>query len=99
MSISKCSRERYLASSALILVTLSLLLSGCTSPTRVITKTETLYVLPPVGLVTPCIKPQLTATTPAELPIDTIKLKSALRECAQYVDDYLKWRKDKDKPG
>ncbi|MGF1727060.1 Rz1-like lysis system protein LysC [Photobacterium nomapromontoriensis] len=64
-----------------------------------ITKTETIYVLPPAGLIIQCRKPQLTATTPEQLPIDTLKLKSALRECAQYADDYLKWRKDKDKPG
>lgn len=94
--ISKHSRKHYQPIPVLILAILSLLLSGCTSPTKVITKTETLYVLPPIGLVVPCYKPKLTATTPAELPIDTLKLKSALRECAQYADDYLKWRKLKD---
>ncbi|WP_420899100.1 Rz1-like lysis system protein LysC [Photobacterium kishitanii] len=96
VSISKHLRKHYQPILVLILATLSLLLSGCTSPTSVITKTETLYVLPPIGLVVSCYKPTLTATTPAELPIDTLKLKSALRECVQYVDDYLNWRKLQD---
>ncbi|WP_439899646.1 Rz1-like lysis system protein LysC [Photobacterium toruni] len=83
---------------ALAAITLAPLLSSCAKTTEYITTTETIYVLPPVGLVVPCRKPRITATTPTELAVDTLKLKSALRECAQYADDYLNWRKMKHKP-
>ncbi|WP_136039387.1 Rz1-like lysis system protein LysC [Photobacterium damselae] len=73
-------------------------LSSCAKTTERITTTETIYVLPPSGLIVPCYKPRITATSPKELAADTLKLKSALRECAQYVDDYLKWREIKHKP-
>ncbi|WP_419207589.1 hypothetical protein ACN08S_05835 [Photobacterium leiognathi subsp. mandapamensis] len=75
-----------------------MLLSSCAKTTEYITTTETVYVLPPSGLVVPCYKPRVMATTAKELSADTLKLKSALRECAQYVDDYLKWREMKHKP-
>lgn len=42
----------------------------------------------------PCEKPAITATTPKELVIDTLKLKSALQTCSQYVADYLKWERE-----
>ncbi|MGR5465458.1 Rz1-like lysis system protein LysC [Photobacterium damselae] len=52
------------------------------------------YIYPPVGLMILCEKPAVTATTPKELVIDTLKLKSALQTCSQYVADYLKWERE-----
>ncbi|AWK84404.1 hypothetical protein BST98_17670 [Photobacterium damselae] len=71
-------------------------LSGCTSPTKVIRQTDIIYILPPAGLIVPCYKPKITARTPAQLPEDVLKLKLALKECSQYVDDYLNWRNNKE---
>ncbi|KAB1181739.1 Rz1-like lysis system protein LysC [Photobacterium damselae] len=96
LKILRCLRKSYRITNLSILLILSLFLSGCVSPIKVITKTDTIYVLPPVGLVIPCHKPTVTAKTPAQLPADVLRLKSALKECAQYVDDYLNWRKVKE---
>ncbi|WP_181314034.1 Rz1-like lysis system protein LysC [Photobacterium damselae] len=53
-----------------------------------------IYVYPPVGLIRECDKPAITAETPKELVIDTLKLKAALQTCSQYISDYLQWERE-----
>ncbi len=68
-----------------------MLLSGCSNhidPTHI----EIITMLPEPWLITVCNKPKLMGKTPAEtISEDLPRLKNALSECAQQVDDYLKW--------
>jgi hypothetical protein len=55
--------------------------------------TKVIIKLPPPGLIVPCRKPEVIATTPnVTASEDVPKLKAALRKCAQQTTDYLKWR-------
>ncbi len=70
---------------------LAMLLSGCSNPIEY--RTKVITVLPPVGLVTPCYKPKITGTTPAETAAEDVpRLKAALSHCANEVNDFLNWR-------
>ena len=72
---------------------LILLLTGCANHTEII-KTEVVKVLPPSGLIVPCHKPLVVGKCPAETVEDLLRLKSALGQCSNQTDDYLKWRKN-----
>ncbi|HIF9091452.1 Rz1-like lysis system protein LysC [Photobacterium damselae] len=68
-----------------------MLLSGCSNPIEY--RTKVITVLPPVGLVTPCYKPKITGTTPAETAAEDVpRLKAALSNCAAQATDYIEWR-------
>ncbi|MFB9134251.1 hypothetical protein ACFSJQ_05985 [Vibrio olivae] len=55
-------------------------------------------MLPPAGLIVPCTKPILKATTPSVTASDDVpRLKAALSQCAQQAEDYLNWRKQREK--
>ena len=68
-----------------------MLLSGCSNhiePVRI----EMITVLPEPWLITACHKPKITGKTPAQtIAVDFPRLKNALSNCAQQVDDYLQW--------
>jgi hypothetical protein len=48
--------------------------------------------LPPAGLLVPCRKPTVIGTWPNVVTQDIPKLKQALTECDQQIEDYLNWR-------
>lgn len=74
-----------------------MLLAGCASRTEVVS-TEVITVLPPAGLIVPCEKPTLKATSPAVTASEDIpKLKAALHTCSAQVDDYLNWRSEQER--
>ncbi|WP_181316215.1 Rz1-like lysis system protein LysC [Photobacterium iliopiscarium] len=66
-------------------------LIGCSTriePARI----EIIHLLPEPWLITACNKPQLVGKTPAQtISEDLPRLKNALSNCAQQVDDYLRW--------
>lgn len=68
-----------------------MLLIGCSNhiePVRV----EMITVLPEPWLITACHKPKIIGKTPAQtIAEDFPRLKKALSNCAQQVDDYLQW--------
>lgn len=71
-----------------------MLLSGCSSPIEH-TQVSVITLLPPLGLISRCHKPQVIGKTPAETAADDVpRLKVALADCARQVDDYLTWRAD-----
>lgn len=68
-----------------------MLLNGCSSLTEPV-QIELITVLPEPWLITACNKPKLIGKTPAQtIAEDLPRLKYALSECAQKVDDYLQW--------
>lgn len=69
-----------------------MLLASCASRTEVVS-TEVIVQLPPAGLIVPCRKPQLKATSPEVTASEDVpKLKAALHDCNEQVTDYLNWR-------
>ena len=71
---------------------LTMFLGGCANPTEP-TAAELVMTLPPAGLIVPCYKPTVKATTPEVTASEDVpKLKAALSECAGQVNDYLNWR-------
>lgn len=70
---------------------LPLLLSACASPIKT-QKTQVIVLLPPSGLLVPCSKPPIQGTWPDVISQDIPKLKRALTQCDQQIQDYLQWR-------
>lgn len=70
---------------------LMVLLSGCASPIKTVA-TEVIVKLPPAGLLAPCNKPVVQGTWPEVVTDDIPRMKSALAECNQQIEDYLTWR-------
>ncbi|HIF9106236.1 TPA: Rz1-like lysis system protein LysC [Photobacterium damselae] len=75
----------------IICLILSGSLSGCTKSIDRATPVEWVRVFPPPGLLVPCYKPPIKATTPAQLVEEVMRLKFALKQCARYIDDYFLW--------
>lgn len=68
-----------------------MLLSGCSNPIEY--RTKVITSIPPAALVSPCYKPKVLGTTPAQTASEDVpRLKAALSNCAAMVDEYLKWR-------
>ncbi|RQW64034.1 Rz1-like lysis system protein LysC [Vibrio viridaestus] len=74
-----------------------MLLSACASRTDT-TATQVITLLPPAGLLVPCHKPQIVGTWPEVVSNDIPKLKHALTECNQQIEDYLNWRAEREQP-
>lgn len=69
-----------------------MLLVGCESRTDLV-NAQVITKLPPQGLLVPCDKPQIKATSPTITASEDVpKLKAALHNCSQQVEDYLNWR-------
>jgi hypothetical protein len=68
-----------------------MLLTACASPTETVA-TQVIVQLPPAGLLVPCHKPPVLGTWPEIVVNDIPKLKQALTECDQQIEDYLQWR-------
>ncbi len=71
---------------------LMLLLSGCANRIDDTQSTQVIVQLPPAGMLYPCNKPQVQGTWPKVVTEDIPRLKKALTECNQQIEDYLKWR-------
>lgn len=78
-------------------LSLALSLTACVSPTDTVA-TQVIVKLPPAGLLVPCLKPQVKGTWPEVVTEDIPKLKNALRECNNQIEDYLKWRAQHEQP-
>ena len=74
-----------------------MLLASCESRTELVS-TQVITKLPPQGLLVPCDKPQIKATSPKVTASEDVpKLKAALSQCAEQVEDYLNWRAQHEK--
>nr|WP_275672844.1 hypothetical protein [Vibrio vulnificus] len=71
---------------------LLLLLSGCANRIDETQSTQVIVQLPPAGMLYPCNKPQVQGTWPEVVIEDIPRMKKALTECNQQIEDYLKWR-------
>ncbi|MGL4193189.1 MAG: Rz1-like lysis system protein LysC [Vibrio sp.] len=94
MTISQSLKRKWQALNATFLM---LLLSGCASRTEIVS-TQVIWRLPPAGMLVPCNKPQVQGTWPAVVSEDIPRLKQALKECNQQIEDYLNWRAQREQP-
>lgn len=76
---------------------LMLLLSGCANRTETVS-TQVIFRLPPAGMLVPCKKPSVLGTWPEVVSEDIPRLKQALKECNQQIEDYLNWRAQREQP-
>ncbi|WPK51860.1 Rz1-like lysis system protein LysC [Vibrio fluvialis] len=76
---------------------LTLSLTACASPTDTVA-TQVIVKFPPAGLLVPCLKPQVKGTWPEVITEDIPKLKNALTQCDNQIEDYLKWRAQHEQP-
>lgn len=72
-------------------ISLPLLLTACATPTETVAM-QVFMKLPPAGMLVPCSKPQVQGTWPEVVTDDIPKLKNALTECDNQIEDYLQWR-------
>lgn len=72
---------------AIVLSSLSLLLSACTS--KVTTKAE--YIYPPQAYTTPCVKTAFTGETYGDVVLQLVKVTAERDKCASQVDNLNKW--------
>ncbi len=77
---------------------LMLLLSGCANRIDDTQSTQVIVQLPPPGMLSPCNKPQVQGTWPEVVTDDIPRMKKALTECNQQIEDYLKWRAQREQP-
>jgi hypothetical protein len=49
-------------------------------------------------MLVPCLKPQVEGTWPEVITEDIPKLKAALTQCDNQIEDYLKWRAQHEQP-
>lgn len=78
-------------------LSLILLLTACVSPTDTVA-TQVIVKLPPAGMLVPCLKPKVKGTWPEVITEDIPKLKNALTQCDNQIEDYLKWRAQHEQP-
>ncbi|WP_325062657.1 Rz1-like lysis system protein LysC [Aggregatibacter actinomycetemcomitans] len=71
----------------IVLSSLSLLLSACTS--KVTTKAE--YIYPPQAYTAPCAKTPFTGETYGEAVLQLVKVTAERDKCAAQVDNINKW--------
>ena len=71
----------------IVLSSLSLLLSACTS--KVTTKAE--YIYPPQAYTTPCAKTAFTGETYGDVVLQLVKVTAERDKCASQVDNLNKW--------
>lgn len=76
---------------------LMLLLSGCANRTETVS-TQVIFRLPPAGMLVPCNKPSVQGTWPEVVSEDIPRIKQALKECNQQIEDYLNWRTQREQP-
>ncbi|KNE76886.1 Rz1-like lysis system protein LysC [Aggregatibacter actinomycetemcomitans] len=74
-------------SRAIVLSSLSLLLSACTS--KVTTKTE--YIYPPQAYTAPCAKTVFTGETYGDVVLHLVKVTAERDKCAAQIDNINKW--------
>lgn len=74
-----------------VLIALSLLLLTACSETKVVTKTNTVYVIPPAVLLTPCEQPVWDGKTYRDLVGYSLSLRAALEECDAKVGSLRVW--------
>ncbi|ELN6872197.1 hypothetical protein R6G92_001253 [Vibrio cholerae] len=72
-------------------------LSGCANRTETVS-TQVIFRLPPAGMIVPCAKPSVQGTWPEVVSEDIPRLKQALKECNQQIEDYLNWRTQREQP-
>ncbi|ACP11067.1 TPA: hypothetical protein I7E77_000499 [Vibrio cholerae] len=49
-------------------------------------------------MLVPCNKPSVQGTWPEVVSEDIPRLKQALKECNQQIEDYLNWRTQREQP-
>jgi hypothetical protein len=49
-------------------------------------------------MLVPCLKPKVKGTWPEVITEDIPKLKNALTQCDNQIEDYLKWRAQHEQP-
>ncbi|WP_233119273.1 Rz1-like lysis system protein LysC [Aggregatibacter actinomycetemcomitans] len=71
----------------IVLSSLSLLLSACTS--KVTTKAE--YIYPPQAYTAPCAKTAFTGETYGDVVLQLVKVTAERDKCAAQIDNINKW--------
>ncbi|WP_218833560.1 Rz1-like lysis system protein LysC [Serratia fonticola] len=72
-------------------ICLALLLSSCSQPAPPPVP-QSLLLLPPESVFTPCEQPALNGTTWGDAVSYTLALQTALQICAGQVDTLIRWR-------